>query len=132
MEQRSEAAKDRTGGDGRSVFDRFVEFAHHTVSRAPFFVVCAGIVALWLISVPLWTDLKTWQAAIHTVGSVFTLLVVVLLENASRRASESSHEKLNVMAEAIAVLLESSARNDPELRAAAERLRDAVGLEERH
>ncbi|WP_237720449.1 MULTISPECIES: hypothetical protein [Rhodococcus] len=39
------------------------------------------MVLAWLISLPWWTDLKTWQVAIHTVASVFTLLLVVLLGN---------------------------------------------------
>ncbi|MFE9788993.1 low affinity iron permease family protein [Nocardia salmonicida] len=130
--RRSEAARSRGGGDRRSPFERFVEQAERRVSQAPFFFVCVGIVTAWLISLPWWTDLKTWQVAIHTVASVFTLLLVVLLENAGRRASEAAQEKLNVIAEALAALLTSSASTDPELRAAAERLREAVGLEERH
>ncbi|MET9211617.1 MULTISPECIES: low affinity iron permease family protein [unclassified Nocardia] len=132
MERRSEAARSRRGRDHRSPFDRFVEQAELRVSQAPFFFLCAGIVAAWLISLPWWTDLKTWQVAIHTVASVFTLLLVVLLENAGRRASEAAQEKLNVIAEALATLMTSSASTDPELRAAAERLRESVGLEERH
>ncbi|MEV0061958.1 low affinity iron permease family protein [Nocardia sp. NPDC050718] len=132
MERRSTAARSRGGGDHRSPFDRFVEQAELRVSQAPFFFLCVGIVAAWLISLPWWTDLKTWQVAIHTVASVFTLLLVVLLENAGRRASEAAQEKLNVIAEALATLMTASGSTDPELRAAAERLRESVGLEERH
>jgi low affinity Fe/Cu permease len=83
--ERSEAAKTRRRGDRRSPFDRFVQTAHRGVSRTPFFVVCACIVATWLVSVPLWEDLKEWQTVIHTVASALTLLLVALLENASRR-----------------------------------------------
>lgn len=132
MERKSDAAQTRRRGDRRSPFERFVEQAELRVSQAPFFFVCAGIVVLWLISLPLWTDLKAWQVAIHTVASVFTLLLVVLLENAGRRANEASQEKLNVIAEALAALMDSSAVDDAELREAAARLRDAAGLEERH
>ncbi|MFE4459741.1 low affinity iron permease family protein [Nocardia tengchongensis] len=132
MERHSEAARSLGGDDHRSPFDRFVGQAALRVSQAPFFFVCAGIVLAWLISLPWWTDLKTWQVGIHTIASVFTLLLVVLLENASRRASEAAQEKLNVIAEALASLLASSAFNDPELRTAADRLREAVGFEERH
>jgi low affinity Fe/Cu permease len=130
--ERSEAARTRTAGDRRSLFDRFVQTAHRRVSQAPFFFVCAGIVAIWLVSLPLWEDLKEWQTAIHTVASVLTLLLVVLLENAGRRAEEAAQEKLNVIAEALAELMTSEARTDPDLREAAKRLRDAVALEERH
>ncbi|WP_027499479.1 low affinity iron permease family protein [Rhodococcus sp. UNC363MFTsu5.1] len=132
MERRSDAAQTRRRGDQRSVFERFVEQAQLRASQAPFFFVCAGVVVLWLVSIPVWTDLKTWQVAIHTVASVFTLLLVVLLENASRRADEAAQEKLNVIAEALAALMDSSAAHDPALGEAASRLRDAVGLEARH
>jgi len=130
--ERTEAATTREQGDRRSPFDRFVESAHRRVSQAPFFFVCAGIVLAWGISVPLWPDLKSWQVAIHTVASVITLLLLVLLENASRRADEASQEKLNVIAEALAALMESYAETHPDLAQDVERLRDAVGLEERH
>lgn len=129
---RSDAAGDRHGDDGRDAFERFVEMANQRVSRAPFFFVCLGIVVVWLVSVPLWVDLKSWQVAIHTVTSVISLLLLVLLENAARRAEEASAEKLNVLAEALSDLMESQARQDPELEDAVRRLREAVGLEERH
>lgn len=130
--ERTPAAETRASGDRRSHFDRFVEWAHRRASQAPLFVVCVGIIVLWLISLPLWSDLKAWQTVIHTVASVVTLLLVVLLENAGRRADEAMQEKLNVLAEAVAALMTSSAADDPELRAAVRTLRDAVGLEERH
>jgi low affinity Fe/Cu permease len=81
---------------------------------------------------PLWADLKEWQTAIHTVASVLTLLLVVLLENASRRAEEASQEKLNVIVEALAELMASEPRNNRNVQDAAKRLREAIGLEERH
>ncbi len=130
--ERTEAAKTRTRGNRCSWFDRFVETAHRRVSQAPFFFVCAGIVAAWLLSLSLWADLKEWQTAIHTVASVLTLLLVVLLENAGRRAEEALQEKLNLIAAALAELMASDARNDRNLQDAAVRLRQAIGLEERH
>ena len=130
--ERTPAAQTRAQGDRRSGFDKFVEFVYLRVSRAPFFFVCAGIVVVWFATLPLWTDLKSWQVAIHTVASVITLLLVVLLENAGRRAEEAAQEKLNVVAEALAELMDSQARHDEDLREAANRLRQAVGLEVRH
>jgi len=126
------AASARRAGDTRSPFDRFVEAAYIGVSKAPFFFVCLLVVLIWLLSAPLWADLKAWQVAIHSVTSVVTLLLIALLENANRRDEEAAQEKLNVLAEALAALMESRAIEDPNLEEAHHRLRDAVGLEERH
>ena len=130
--QRSEAAESREENDSRDMFERFVESTYQAVSRAPFFFVVLLIVVAWLVSVPFWVDLKAWQVAIHTVASVLSLLLLVLLENASRRGEEAAQEKMNVIAEALADLMESRGRDDTDLLHAARKLRDAVGLEERH
>ncbi len=131
--ERSDAAVTRRDEQEQSWFERFVEQINHRVSRAPFFFICVAIVLVWLVSVPLWADLKAWQAAIHTISSVLALLLLVLLENAGRRSEEAAQEKLNVIAEALSDLMESRAnQGDTELADAARRLRDAVGLEERH
>ena len=129
---RQDAAEDRKQDDGRNAFERFVEAVHSRVSQAPFFVVCLGVVVVWGASAPLWPDLKQWQVAIHTVASVLSLLLLVLLENSGRRAEEAAQEKLNVMAEGIAELMESASRDDQELADATTRLRESIGLEERH
>jgi len=129
---RKHAAKDRKQDEGRTIFERFVESVHSRVSQAPFFLVCLGIVIVWGASAPLWPDLKQWQVSIHTISSVLSLLLLVLLENAGRRAEESSQEKLNVLAEALAELMESHSRTDKELEDATRKLREAIGLEERH
>ncbi len=130
--QRSDAAESRESADNRDMFERFVESTYQAVSRAPFFFVVLLIVVVWLVSVPFWVDLKAWQVAIHTVASVLSLLLLVLLENASRRGDEAAQEKMNVIAEALADLMESRGRDDADLLQAARKLRDAVGLEERH
>ncbi len=128
----TEATRDRERDSGLSWFERFVETTYLHVSRAPFFFVIVAVVLLWAVSFPLFSDAKEWQVAIHTVASVLTLLLLVLLENASRRAEEASQEKLNVLAEALAALMESRGQDDADLLDAVRRLRDAVGLEERH
>lgn len=131
-EDRSDARDTRERDEQQSWFERFVEATHKQVSQAPFFFVCVGIVVIWLASAPLFSSAKSWQVVIHTVGSVLTLLLLVLLENAGRRDAEAAQEKLNVIAEALAALMESRAEDDPELRGATDDLREAVGLEERH
>ncbi|MBA3328569.1 MAG: low affinity iron permease family protein [Solirubrobacterales bacterium] len=132
MTEHRPAADARSSGSDRTLFDRFVEHAHQRLSSAAFFSICVAIIIVWMASLPLWQDLKAWQVAIHTVGSVVTLILLALIENAGRRAEESSQEKLNVLAEGLAALMSSRAADDPDLEDAAQRLRDAVGLEDRH
>lgn len=132
MEQRTEAAESRENKEGLDPFERFVEISTRLISRAPFFAVVVAIVVIWAASFPLWKSTTKWELAIHTFGGVLSLLLLVLLENAGRRSTEAQQEKLNVIAEALAALMDSRAADDPELREAAENLREAVGLEARH
>ncbi|NYE36054.1 low affinity Fe/Cu permease [Nocardioides cavernae] len=129
---RSEAAESREKKDGLDPFEKFVELATRAISRPPFFAVVMAVVVLWAASFPLWKTTTKWELAIHTFGAVLSLLLLVLLENAGRRNNEAMHEKLNVMAEALASLMESRAADDPKLMEAVDDLREAVGLEERH
>jgi low affinity Fe/Cu permease len=130
--QRSDAAASREKNDGLDPFERFVELSTKAISRAPFFAVVVAVVVIWAASYPLWSSPTKWELAIHTFGAVLSLLLLVLLENAGRRNTEAMQEKLNVIAEALAALMDSRAADDPALREAADDLRDAVGLEERH
>ena len=118
---REETDRPAAATRGRSPFEQFVEAAYQRVSRPPFFFACVAIVVAWLVSLPLWTDTKAWQVAIHTVASVLTLLLVALLENAGRRSAEAAQEKLNVMAEALAALMASRALEDDTLEEAVTR-----------
>lgn len=130
--ERTDAAESREKSTGLDPFERFVEVSTKLISRAPFFAVCVAVVVVWAVSYPLWKTTTKWELALHTFTAVLSLLLLVLLENAGRRNTESMQEKLNVLAEALAALMESRAADDPELHEAVKRLRDAVGLEERH
>ncbi|PUA82860.1 low affinity iron permease family protein [Nocardioides currus] len=129
----NDAAEDRSGGDdGKNGFERFVDAVNERVSRAPFFGVILVALVLWAVSYPLWKTTTKWELALHTGSSILSLLLLVLLENAGRRSEETAQEKLNVLANALAALMDSRAADDPDLRQAAQELREAVGLEERH
>lgn len=127
-----DAADDRKKSDGRGPFEKFVEAVNQRVSRAPFFMVILVALAVWAVSYPLWSSTTKWELALHTGSAVLSLLLLVLLENAGRRSQESIQEKLNVLAEALADLMTSSAADDPELAESVEKLREAIALEERH
>lgn len=128
----TDAAADRKKSDGRGPFEKFVEAVNQVVSRAPFFVIILAALVLWAVSYPFWSTTTKWELALHTGSAILSLLLLVLLENAGRRSQESEQEKLNVIAEALSDLMESRAAEDPKLTEAVEKLREAIGLEERH
>ena len=126
------AAESRHSSGGRAWFERFVDRINDHISRAPFFGVIVVALALWAISKPLWGSTTKWELGLHTGSAILSLLLLVLLENAGRRGEEASQEKLNVIAEALSDLMTHQAGDSEELRASVRRLREAVGLEERH
>ena len=129
---RSKAAESRRSPDARSRFERFVESVNRRVSRGPFFLlIVLGMVA-WAASYPLFGTVAKWEMALHTGSAILSLFLLVLLENAGRRSDEAAQEKLNVLAEALSDLMESRARDDDDLTDSVRRLREAVGLEQRH
>lgn len=130
--ERNEVAESREQADRPHAFERFVDAVNERVSRAPFFAVILVALVAWAVSYPLWKTTTKWELALHTGSSILSLLLLVLLENAGRRSEEAAQEKLNVLAEALAALMDSRAADDPELEEAVGKLRKAVGLEERH
>ena len=130
--ERNDATADREKSTGPNPFERFVDAANKRVSQAPFFAVIIVALVLWAVSKPLWASTTKWELGLHTGSAILSLLLLVLLENAGRRSEEAAQEKLNVLAEALAALMESRAADDPELHEAVKHLREAVGLEERH
>ncbi|MDR7254655.1 low affinity Fe/Cu permease [Nocardioides sp. BE266] len=130
--ERNEATESREQAARPNPFERFVDAVNDRVSRAPFFAVILVALVAWAVSYPLWKSTTKWELALHTGSSILSLLLLVLLENAGRRSEEAAQEKLNVLAEALAALMDSRADDDPDLREAVDKLRKAVGLEERH
>jgi low affinity Fe/Cu permease len=130
--ERNDAADDRRSDTGPGLFEKFVDAINLRVSRAPFFGVILVALVLWALSKPLWSSTTKWELSLHTGSAILSLLLLVLLENAGRRSQEAAQEKLNVLAEALSELMSHHARDSEELRASVEKLREAVGLEERH
>ncbi len=130
--ERRKAADDRGKDNRPNPFERFVDAINLRVSKAPFFGVILVALAVWALSKTFWSSTTKWELALHTGSSILSLLLLVLLENAGRRSEEAAQEKLNVIAEALADLMAHQAGDSAELHTSVERLREAVGLEERH
>ena len=77
-----------------------------TGSTLAFFLACA-IVAVWLITGPLFGFSDTWQLVINTGTTIVTFLMVFLIQRAQNNDSRALHLKLN---ELIAALEGASSR----------------------
>lgn len=110
------------------LFDRFARLAARFTARAAFFVVCVGLVLVWLTSYPLFSNFDTWQLVINTLTTIVTFLLVALFQNSTTRADTAVQDKLNAIAEALADVM---GHLGPELEEDIRELRAAVGIEER-
>jgi low affinity Fe/Cu permease len=116
-----------------SFFDKFATHAAQFVSRAWFFAACVLLVLIWAPSILVIQSIDTWQLIINTATTIVTFLLVALLQNTQTRNDQSTQDKLNALAEAVAVLMTHTAdiHDHRGLHDAVTELRDAVGLEDR-
>ena len=114
-----------------SLFDRFAEASSGFISKPWFFAMCVLLVLIWAPSFFVIRSVDTWQLIINTATTIVTFLMVALLQNSQTRANESTQDKLNAIADGLADLMASTARNDPKLAHDLNELRQAVGLEDR-
>jgi low affinity Fe/Cu permease len=123
-------------------FDRLAGHAASISSRAPFFAVCAFLVAIWLlqgvVTILVTGDIHRflddkYQLEINTTTTIITYLLVALLQNSQTREDQATQHKLNAIADALADMMERMADRyeDERLRGDIRELRLAVGLEER-
>jgi low affinity Fe/Cu permease len=117
-----------------SFFDRFAEGASRFASRPWFFAGCLALILVWAPSVLVLPDVDTWQLIINTATTIVTFLMVALLQNSQRRADEATQHKLNAIADGLADLMNSLAKDHPQeaaLRKDLDELKKSVGLEHR-
>jgi low affinity Fe/Cu permease len=115
-------------GQRRGRFDRFAELSSAFVGRAAFFATAVIVVVLWMPLIVVFDSVDTWQLVINTATSVIAFLLIALLTNTERRGDLALHRKLDVVATALAELMD--AQDDERLRDSIDELRAAVKLEE--
>lgn len=111
----------------RSWFDRLADAMTTVVSRAPFFVICLGLVLAWAVTGPFVKFSHRWVDVLQTVAALVTFLMVALLENEGWRANKATQRKLNAVASALAEVMEHSEVSHEHVR----QLNAAVGVEKR-
>ncbi|MES2771757.1 MAG: low affinity iron permease family protein [Pseudomonadota bacterium] len=78
-----------------SWYSRFAKAAAHFCGRPRVFSIAVSIIALWIISGPLFDFSDTWQLVINTGTTIVTFLMVFLIQNTQNRDTEAIQIKLD-------------------------------------
>ncbi len=113
--------------DQRGWFDHLADRVSTLVASARFFLGLVALGLVWLALGPFLGFSHGWVDGLQVVGTVVTLMLVVVLENEQWRNSKATQRKLNALAEALAHLMATDDTASEHVR----QLRSAVGLEKR-
>ena len=79
----------------RSPFARFAKWTAHATGHPLAFVLAVLVIAVWLVTGPLFRFSDTWQLVINTGTTIITFLMVFLIQNTQNRDTEAIQIKLD-------------------------------------
>lgn len=81
--------------DKNSLFTRFAKHTAKFAGRPLAFTVAALIIAIWVVTGPIFSFSDTWQLVINTGTTIVTFLMVFLIQNTQNRDTEALQIKLD-------------------------------------
>ena len=78
-----------------SLFTRLAKAASRFTGRAISFNLAVLVIALWLVTGPIFGFSDTWQLVINTATTIITFLMVFLIQNTQNRDTEAIQIKLD-------------------------------------
>jgi len=76
-------------------YSRFAKSASRFCGRPRTFALAAAIIAIWIITGPVFKFSDTWQLVINTGTTIVTFLMVFLIQNTQNRDTEAIQIKLD-------------------------------------
>jgi low affinity Fe/Cu permease len=76
-------------------YSRFAKTTAHFCGRPRVFAVAVGLIAVWLVTGPIFRFSDTWQLVINTGTTIITFLMVFLIQNTQNRDTEAIQVKLD-------------------------------------
>jgi low affinity Fe/Cu permease len=76
-------------------YSKFAKIAAHFCGRPRVFTLAVAIIAIWIVTGPLFGFSDTWQLVINTGTTIITFLMVVLIQNTQNRDTEAIQLKLD-------------------------------------
>ncbi len=78
-----------------SKYSKFARNASHFCGRPRVFNAAVGVIALWIITGPIFHFSDTWQLVINTGTTIITFLMVFLIQNTQNRDTNAIQVKLD-------------------------------------
>jgi low affinity Fe/Cu permease len=79
----------------RTWFTRFAKWTARATGRPLAFTLAAAVIAVWVVTGPLFGFSDTWQLIINTGTTIVTFLMVFLIQSTQNRDSEAIQVKLD-------------------------------------
>ncbi|MBT9613478.1 MAG: low affinity iron permease family protein [Burkholderiales bacterium] len=76
-------------------YSRFAKVVAHFCGRPSVFTLAVGIIAVWIVTGPIFGFSDTWQLVINTGTTIITFLMVFLIQNTQNRDTEAIQLKLD-------------------------------------
>jgi low affinity Fe/Cu permease len=76
-------------------YSSFAKTAARVCGKPPVFVLAVAVIAVWLVTGPLFGFSDTWQLVINTGTTIVTFLMVFLIQNTQNRDTEAIQVKLD-------------------------------------
>lgn len=84
-----------------NLFERLAHRATVFSGTTAAFIAALAIIALWLLTGPLFGFSDTWQLVINTGTTIITFLMVFLIQRMQNKDSKAIHLKLNELVAAL-------------------------------
>lgn len=85
-------------------YTRFAETVANLGGKSKTFAIACTVIAIWLISGPLFHFSDTWQLIINTATTIITFLMMFLLQNTHNRDTDAIQKKLDALLIEISIL----------------------------
>lgn len=77
------------------LYSRFAKSAAHFCGRPRVFVLAVVVIAVWVVTGPIFAFSDTWQLVINTGTTIITFLMVFLIQNTQNRDTAAIQLKLD-------------------------------------
>lgn len=76
-------------------YSGFAKSASHFCGRPKTFALAVAVIAIWIVTGPIFAFSDTWQLVINTGTTIITFLMVFLIQNTQNRDTEAIQIKLD-------------------------------------